>query len=493
MISIVVPAYNAAPLLERCLRALQGQNLPAKEYEIIVVDDGSTDDTARVASAMGARLIRIPHGGPAAARNAGIRAARGEIILFTDADCEPTPHWARSLAAAFADPGVAGAKGTYLTRQRSLVARFVQVEYEERYRRMVKRSRIDFIDTYSAGYRREVLIQNEGFNPVFSGPTVEDQELSFRLAAKGYRLVFVPQAQVYHQHVTSPISYFRRKYHIGHGKAVMLKWLPEKAISDSHTPQTLKFQIVSLGIACVALPGGLLWQPLWYLAVASIGGFVLSTVPFIRYAWHRDRAVALVALPMLTVRAAALGSGLLVGMLRRGHRETQRPPITGMQRLAKRLLDTIAALTGLIIALPLLVALRVASPGRVLERRERVGLNGQPFRMYVLRPDGNSRLLRWLHRLGLDVLPQLANVLRGEMSLVGPCPEDPQTVPAYTDAQRRRLLVRPGIIGPAQLRGGLDLQARLALEVDYVEHYSLQGDFALLWRAIGCWLHHVRG
>ncbi len=316
MISIVVPAYNAASSLPRCLAALRAQDLPAESFEIIVVDDGSTDDTSEVARAAGVRLIRVPHGGPAAARNAGLRAARGDIVLFTDADCEPVPHWARSLATALSIPGVVGAKGTYRTHQRELIARFVQVEYEERYARMASQSYIDFIDTYSAGYRRDIVLENGGFDPAFREPSVEDQELSFRLAAKGYRLIFVPQAQVYHRHVTSLLAYFRRKYRIGYWKALMLRWLPERAIHDSHTPQALKVQIILLGLAGMGFIGGVLWQPLWWLAVGALGGFGLSAVPFLRHAWHRDRAVALIALPMLAVRALALGTGLLVGVIR---------------------------------------------------------------------------------------------------------------------------------------------------------------------------------
>ena len=88
--SVIVPAYQAAATIGQCLDALNAQTVARAQYEIIVVDDGSTDDTALVAEQAGAdHVLRCPHRGPAAARNAGIDAARGHVILLTDADCEP--------------------------------------------------------------------------------------------------------------------------------------------------------------------------------------------------------------------------------------------------------------------------------------------------------------------------------------------------------------------------------------------------------------------
>ena len=151
-LSIVVPARNAADTLEGCLHALTTQELD-ESYEIILVNDGSTDCTAEIAQrfAPRVRVISQPQMGAASARNTGANAAQGGIVLFTDADCEPVPTWAATLQRAIS-LGAAGAKGTYRTRQRNIVARFVQAEYESKYRRMEHRDRIDFIDTYLRGH-----------------------------------------------------------------------------------------------------------------------------------------------------------------------------------------------------------------------------------------------------------------------------------------------------------------------------------------------------
>ena len=165
--SVIVPAYQAAGSLGLCLDALNAQTVARDLYEVIVVDDGSTDGTGEIAQQAGARVITQRNAGPAAARNAGAAAGRGDLLLFTDADCAPVPGWIAALAVPFADERVAGAKGTYLTSQRALVPRFTQLEYEDRYDRMAGVESIDFVDTYSAAYRRDIFLANGGFDTPF--------------------------------------------------------------------------------------------------------------------------------------------------------------------------------------------------------------------------------------------------------------------------------------------------------------------------------------
>ncbi len=116
-----------------------------------------------------------------------------------------------------------------------------------------------------------------------------------------------------------------------------------------------------------------------------------------------------------------------------------------------------------------------------------VDIGGLPEPAFKLREDPRiTRLGHFLRRYSLDELPQLINVLRGEMSLVGPRPEEAAIVAHYTDAHRRRLMVKPGMTGPMQIsgRGALSFEARLALELDYIERYSLRRDLNILWRTL---------
>jgi cellulose synthase/poly-beta-1,6-N-acetylglucosamine synthase-like glycosyltransferase len=312
-ISVVVPARNAARTIGRCLEGLLEQNAPSDLYQVIVVDDGSTDDTRRVVQEAGVELIAQPHEGPAAARNRGVVASKGEIVLFTDADCVPAGTWIQEMVRPFDDPEIVGVKGVYRTRQRGIVPRFVQLEYEERYELMARQRWIDFIDTYSAGYRREVFLAEGGFDTRYPNASVEDQELSFRMAELGHKMIFNPGAAVYHQHPETLTAYFARKFNIGYWKVKVLRRHPGKAMRDSHTPQSLKVQ---MGLALFLVPflALVLLKPFfWYLSLLAGALFLVSVVPFSVKALRKDLVVGLVSPFLLFVRAMALGLGMFKG------------------------------------------------------------------------------------------------------------------------------------------------------------------------------------
>jgi lipopolysaccharide/colanic/teichoic acid biosynthesis glycosyltransferase len=190
--------------------------------------------------------------------------------------------------------------------------------------------------------------------------------------------------------------------------------------------------------------------------------------------------------------------------------------------MAKRLFDVLASLAGLVILSPLFaliaVAVKLDSPGPVFFRGRRVGRNECLFDIYKFRSmvvdadrkgpgittAGDPRITRVgnaLRRTKLDELPQLINVVRGEMSLVGPRPEDARYVALYTPEQRRVLSVRPGITSPASLRFRQEedllrgegwrrvyreqvLPAKLQIELDYLEGASLWRDLGILVQTV---------
>lgn len=313
-ISVIVPAYNAAATLPACLSALRSQKGDhGGPVEVIVVNDGSRDETARLAQECGARVIHQTHQGIGAARNLGVRQARGEVIAFTDADCAPASDWLDEITRPFADPEVMGVKGVYATKQRGLVARFAQAEYEEKYDLMRGAERIDFVDTYSAAYRRAVFAHNPGFDPRFSR-SGEDIEFSYRLAESGCKLVFAPTAIVYHRHPNTLGGYFRRKFFVGYWRVWMYKMHPRKILADSHTPQSLKIQ---MGLALASLVA-ILFSPFFgpgsVLAAAAVIAFLLMSLPFALNTWPRDRMVAVLAPLILFWRAIALDAGFFAAL-----------------------------------------------------------------------------------------------------------------------------------------------------------------------------------
>jgi GT2 family glycosyltransferase len=313
-LSVIVPAYNAVQTIDACVGALQHQSVPRAAYEILVVDDGSTDATAsRVAACPDAQLIVQPHAGAAAARNLGAARAHGQILLFTDADCVPAPDWIEQMIAPFQNPEIVGVKGAYAPLPGPLVARFVQLEYEDKYTHMAQATYIDFIDTYSAAYRRDVFLANGGFDRNF--PIDEDQEFSFRLAEQGYKMAFVPVAQVGHLgHAASVSAYARKKYKIGFWKVFVHLRHPDRLLQDSHTPQVLKLQILLAGGMSLCLAGSLRWQFARQVLALLTALFFLTTLPFTVKAWARDWAVALAAPALLLVRAFGLGLGFAAGL-----------------------------------------------------------------------------------------------------------------------------------------------------------------------------------
>lgn len=316
-ISVIVPAYNAAETLGECLAALLDQSMPREEYEVIVVDDGSTDATQEVVEQYAVHLLTQANQGPAAARNLGVSHAQGEILLFTDADCVPAQNWIEAMVGPFVDAEIVGAKGVYRTWQKELVARFVQLEYEDKYDRMRREPYIDFIDTYSAAYRKTVFQKNGGFDPAFPQASGEDIDFSWRLSRRGYNMVLAPNAVVYHRHVASVLDYVRRKYYVGYWRVLMYRHHPGKMMSDSHTPQTLKLQVGLAGLLVATLLGAILWRELLWVSLAIVGIFVASTLPFDVKAARKDITVATVAPGLLFLRAIALGVGFAVGLL--GH------------------------------------------------------------------------------------------------------------------------------------------------------------------------------
>jgi exopolysaccharide biosynthesis polyprenyl glycosylphosphotransferase len=175
---------------------------------------------------------------------------------------------------------------------------------------------------------------------------------------------------------------------------------------------------------------------------------------------------------------------------------------------AKRLFDLVAATSLLIATAPLwlwcAIRIKLDAPGPVIFRQMRIGEKGRAFAMYKFRTmvhdaspyeeaprdDGDARVTacgRWLRRTSLDELPQLWNVIRGNMSLVGPRPEMPFIVARYDEWQRRRLLVKPGITGLWQILGRKDLPMASNLQYDfyYIRNRSFVMDLSILIRTIG--------
>jgi exopolysaccharide biosynthesis polyprenyl glycosylphosphotransferase len=250
-----------------------------------------------------------------------------------------------------------------------------------------------------------------------------------------------------------------------------------------------------LVLSCPEIDGPALRRLAWQLERDDIDLIVASTL--VDVAGDRTTIRPVDGLPMLHV---------------------EHPRLKGGARLVKDVFDRIGALALLIIVMPLVAAIamlvRLAPDGRgpIIFRQERVGKNGRPFILYKFRTmhvDAEERLAelrelnetdgelfkmradpritsvgRWLRRFSLDELPQLVNVIKGDMSLVGPRPPLAGEVARYPADMRRRLVVKPGLTGLWQVSGRSDLSwdESIRLDLTYVENWSLAMDLAILAR-----------
>lgn len=317
-VSVVIPAYNAEKTLGLCLEAFDRQTYPRDLFQVIVVDDGSTDLTGDVARQFPVRSLYQKNQGPATARNHGAAVGDGDILLFTDSDCVPTDNWIEEMVAPFQKKEIMAVKGAYRSRQPEIVARFVQIEFEERFDLLEKAGKTDMVDTYSAGYRYHIFRELGGFDTRFPVANNEDTELSYRLAAMGLQMIFNPQAIVYHLgHPNSVVRYARLKYYRGYWRMVVYRRFPDKMMKDTYTPKSLKLQIAALFLLLGALPTPFIMTgPGFLLVMAATLLFGCSLMPFVICALRKDTAVGLFTPFLLTVRAAALGAGALWGSLR---------------------------------------------------------------------------------------------------------------------------------------------------------------------------------
>jgi len=313
--SIIIPTFNGASRIGNCLDSLVKQTA-GRNVEILVVDDGSTDNIANVVRGYSSiRLVSQANAGPASARNRGALEAQGKILLFTDDDCVPMPEWLEAMLGPFKDPEVVGAKGVYRTHQKSLAARFVQIEYEDKYRLMAGLSSIDFIDTYSAGFRRDRFLEMTGYDTSFPVACAEDIELSYRMSARGWKMKFVPAAIVYHTHPDTLPRYLKKKYKFAYWRMLAVRKNPGKGVKDSHTPQIMKLQLLFAPGLMLAVIFDLAARPMVPVSALVLGGFLMTTLPFTLRAIRKDPIVGILSPILLAARACAQVLGVAAGLM----------------------------------------------------------------------------------------------------------------------------------------------------------------------------------
>jgi glycosyltransferase involved in cell wall biosynthesis len=272
-VSIVIPARDSEATLGDTLRAL-GPQLPAGAAELIVVDNGSTDATAAVARDAGATVIEEPTPGPAAARNAGLRAARGDIIAHVDADTVPSSRWLAAIAAPFADPTVVLVAGRNVSYPPQTAAeRYIAASGLIESERAVTRPHLPFAPSMNMAVRRDAALGIGGWSEDLA--TGEDVDFSFRLCRDaGCAIAYAPAAIVLHRNRSTDDGLRRQARTYGEGAAALYRKYPDEIGFTSRILATLAGQLALRGV-----------RPAWLRVARLRGGSSEEELEFARY--HR--------------------------------------------------------------------------------------------------------------------------------------------------------------------------------------------------------------
>jgi len=321
LVSVIIPAYNAQATLPGCIEACLNQT--HLDREVIVVDDGSNDETARIAQRYPVHCVRQENQGPAAARNLGAREAHGMVLAFTDADCVPEPDWIERLVKAFKDD-VAAVGGTYgIANPESRLARMIHAEIVIRHARLGEY--VDFLGSFNVAYKRDAFERVGGFDPVFRMASAEDNDLAYRLQDAGYRLRFAADARVAHYHPTRLLPYLRTQLWHGYWRVVLYRKHPHRVRKgDAYAGPTDLWAppLAAAAVALAPLVAASALVPLLTPFATGLYGLVLLAFVVLHLAMPirmarstRDRHMLEFA-DVACLRSLARAAGMVYGLLK---------------------------------------------------------------------------------------------------------------------------------------------------------------------------------
>lgn len=302
LVSVIVAARNAAPTLGACLASIARLDYP--HVEVLVADDGSTDETAAIARRAGARVVDAAGAGPAAARNLAVAASAGRVIAFTDADCEVPPDWLSVLVAALDRPGIAAAGGSQIqvfgggsdARAGAAIEAFFRLAalFFDYPREGGSPRAVAHVASCNSVYRREAFLEVGGFTPgLFPG---EDVDLDYRLRQRGYRAWFVPSVRVRHHRPGGWAGFMRMMRRYGRGQGVLVRLHGPFRLAHAVPPVLVLALVVQAGLfAPWSRPAVLVLDA---LAAAAMAAVLAAAVPVSR--WPGAVAAGAVALAQWT-------------------------------------------------------------------------------------------------------------------------------------------------------------------------------------------------
>ncbi len=317
-LSVVIPVHDGESVLPRCLRGLR-DSVGVEPFEIVVVDDGSTDASASIAEGYGARVIRRERCGPAAARNAGAIAAEGDIVFFLDADVAVHPDaLARALSRFDADPALAALFGSYDDRPEApgLVSQFRNllhhfVHQRGRFAEDIRPARTFW--TGCGAIRKETFVGHGGFDPdLYRRPAIEDIELGYRVTRSGGRIVLARDVLATHLKRWTFFDVVRTDV-FRRGIPWMLLMLRTRIEqTDLNVDRSGRLSVAATGLGGLAAIGAIAWPPLAFVAIACLAAIIDLNHDFYAFlARRRGSRFAAACLPLHLVYFACCGASVI--------------------------------------------------------------------------------------------------------------------------------------------------------------------------------------
>jgi cellulose synthase/poly-beta-1,6-N-acetylglucosamine synthase-like glycosyltransferase len=222
-VSVIAPVYNAERTIGRLLTSLAALDYPNDRYEVLVVDNRSTDRTRQLVTGAGVRLLEERSVQSSyAARNAGVRASRGELLAFVDADCEFPPEWLARTVPAFREPAI-GCVTCEITgpEPRTPLEAYLRQQRVLSPRRTLAHPFLPYAQTACALYRRQVFDRIGWFEPWVSAG---DADFAWRMQRQtAYRIHFEPSVTILHHHRPTAWRYFKQRFKWAYGSVVLYK------------------------------------------------------------------------------------------------------------------------------------------------------------------------------------------------------------------------------------------------------------------------------
>jgi glycosyltransferase involved in cell wall biosynthesis len=317
-ISVIVPAYNCPVMLRACLDGLLASDLPRKRWELIVVDDSSTDNTPDIARLVADRVLTTSHGpnGPGDARNLGAVAASAPVLLFVDADVVLSAGTLSGVLQVLdSHPTAAAVFGSY--DDRPAHASFLS-QYRNLLHHYVHSLSAGEISTFWAGcgaVRRSAFLDVGGFDTRrYPRPQIEDIELGYRLSDRGYRILLVPELQGRHLKHWTLWNMVRTDLR---DRAVpWMRLLLERRDVVTHGPLNLQVKekvltvFAGMAVLCIAM-AVMTWNGAWLLgAMACVLAVVMGNTELLRwFRLHRGLGFALGVVPFRVLFYLISGAG----------------------------------------------------------------------------------------------------------------------------------------------------------------------------------------